>query len=188
MEALRPHLLAQEADHVRAEDDVLVQLFAAQVEVAVLEAHVLAFVGLLVRHVEGRHLGGRLHHQFVRLDLDLARRQIGVDGVGRAELHLARHGDHAFEVRLLHETEEAAARMDHDLREAVVVAEVHEKDAAVVAETEHPPREADRLARVRSAEFIARMGTVWMHDVIFPLEKRTWIIPYLPALYIENAK
>ena len=78
--------------------------------------------------------------------------------------------------------------MHHDLREAVVVAEVNEKYAAVVAEAEHPPRKADRLARVRGAEFIARMGTVWMHCFLFLLEKQRVIIPYLPTLYMENAK
>ena len=106
------------------------ELLAAEVEEAVLEAHVLRLVGLLVGDVEGRHLRGRLHHELVRLDLDLARRQVGVDRVGSAELHLARHRDDALEVRLLDEAEEAARGMDDDLREAVVVAEVHEEDAA----------------------------------------------------------
>ena len=163
MEALGPHLLAQETDDLGAEHDVAVELFAAQVEEAVLEAHVLALFGLLVRDVERRDGGGALHHEFVRLDLDLARREVGVDRFGVAQLHLARHGDDAFKVGLLDEGEEAAARMDDDLREAVVVAEVHEEDAAVVAEAEHPAGKANRLARVFPAELVARMRAVGVH-------------------------
>ena len=135
------------------------ELLAAEVQEAVLEAHVLALVGLLVRDVEGRHLRGGLHHELVRLDLDLAGRELGVDRVGRPQLHLAGHG-------LLDGAEEAAARVDDDLREAVVVAEVDEEDAAVVAEAEHPAGEPDGLARVGGAELVAGMGTIRMHSVI----------------------
>ena len=41
IEAFLPHFLAQEFDDFRAENDVVVELFAAKVEVAVLEAHFL---------------------------------------------------------------------------------------------------------------------------------------------------
>ena len=143
------------------------ELLAAEVEEAVLEAHVLALVRLLVGDVDRRHLGRALHHELVGLDLDFARRQVGVDRVGRAELHLAGHGDDAFQVRLLDEAEEAAGRVDDDLREAVVVAQVDEEDAAVVAQAEHPAGEADGLARVAGAELVAGMGAIGMHDSVF---------------------
>ena len=163
VESLGPHLLAQEADHLGAQDDVVVQLFAAEVEEAVLEAHLLALLGLVVRDVERRDAGGALHHELVRLDLDLAGGQVGVDGLGVAQLDLARHGDDAFEVRLLHEAEEAAARVHDDLGDAVVVAQVHEEDAAVVAQAEHPAGEPDGLAGVFLAELVAGMRSVGMH-------------------------
>ncbi len=139
------------------------QLLAAQVEVAVLEAHVLALVGLLVRNVEGRHFRGAFHDEFVGLDLDLARGQIGIDGLGRAEFHFARYGDDAFQMRLLDETEERTRRMDDDLRQAVMVAQVDEEDAAMVAQAVHPARKADGLAGVGGAQLVARMRTIGMH-------------------------
>ena len=157
------------------------QLLAAEVKIAVLEAHILALIGLFVRHVDGRNARGGLHHQLVRFNLDLACRKLGIDGIGRTELHLARHGDHGFEMCLLDKTEETAARVHHDLREAVVVAEINEKDAAVIAEAEHPPRKTDRLARVRGAEFVARMGTVRMHSFIFLLEKLEYYTTFTSA-------
>ena len=116
-----------------------------------------------------------VHDEFVRLDLDLAGRQIGVDRVGRAELHFARHRDDRLEVGLFDKTEEAAGGVDDDLGEAVVVAEVDEKDAAVVTEAEHPAGKPDGLARVRGAELIARVRTIRMHSVIS--SKTTNIIP-----------
>ena len=163
VESLLPHLLAEEADDLAPEDDVVVQLFAAEIEEAVLEAHVLALVCLLVGDVDGRHLRRRLHDELVRLDLDFAGRQVGVDRVGRPELHLARHGDDALQVGLLDEAEEATRRVDDDLRKAVVVAEVDEEDSAVVAEAEHPAREPDSLARVSGAEFVACVRAIGMH-------------------------
>ena len=169
VEALGPHLLAEEADDLRAEDYVPVELLAAEVEEAVLEAHLLGLVGLLVRDVEWGDFAGGLHDELVGLDLDLAGGKLGVDRVGRAELHLAGDGDHGLEVGLLDESEEAARGMHDDLREAVVVAEVHEEDAAVVAEAEHPAGKPDRLARVGCAEFVACMRAIGMH-VLFLLK------------------
>ena len=163
VEALGPHLFAQEADHFGAQDDVLVELFAAEIEEAILQAHLLAFVGLLVWDVDGRDGARRLHDKLVRLDLDLAGGKVGIDRLGVAQLHFARDGDHGFKVRLLHETEEAAAGMDHDLRDAIVVAEVHEQDAAMVAKTEHPARKADGLAGVFLAELVTGMRAIGMH-------------------------
>ena len=177
VEALGPHLLAQEADHLGAQDDVVVQLFAAEVEEPVLEAHLLALLGLVVRDVERRDAGGALHDELVRLNLDLAGGEVGVDRLGVAELHLARHGDDAFEVRLLDEAKEAAARVHDDLGDAVVVAQVYEQDAAVVAEAEHPAGEPDRLAGVLLAELVAGMRSVGMHvhfDSLLLLRFRLW--------------
>ena len=114
------------------------QLLAAQVEEAVLEPHVFAFVSLFVRNVYGRHLRGGLHRKLVGLDLDFARRQLRVDGVRSPQLDFACHGDHAFEVGLLNQAEEASRGVYYYLREAVVVAKVHEEDAAMVTEAEHP--------------------------------------------------
>ena len=139
------------------------QLLAAEVEEAVLEAHLLALLGLFVRDVERRHAGDALHHELVRLDLDLAGGQVVVDRLGIAQLDLARHGDDALEVCLLHEAEETAARVHDDLGDAVVVAQVHEEDAAVVAEAEHPAGETDGLAGVFLAELVAGMRSVGMH-------------------------
>ena len=100
----------------------------------------------------------------------------GIDCVGRAELHFARHRDDGLEVGLLDEAEEAARRVDDDLGEAIVVAEVHEKDSAVVAKAEHPAGKSNGLARVRGAELIARMRTIRMHFSVSPLNW-LYIIP-----------
>ena len=140
------------------------ELLAAEVEEAVLEAHVLRLVGLLVRNVEGRHLRGGLHHELVRLDLDLACRKVGINRVRLTELHLARHGDHGLEMRLFDEAEEAAARMHDDLRQAIMVAEVDEQDAAMIAQAIHPAGKFDGLARVSRAELITGVCAIRVHS------------------------
>ncbi len=148
VETLRPHLFAQKAYDLRAQNDVVVQLFAPQIEVAVLQAHVLGFVGFLVRHVNWGDGGGGFHHELVRFDFDFARGKIGVDGVGGAELHLARHGDDALQMSLLHKTEEGSRGVHYNLRETVMIPEVDEKDAAMVSEAVHPAGKANGFACV----------------------------------------
>jgi hypothetical protein len=79
-------------------------------------------------------------------------------------------------VRLLHETEEFAARVDYDLRKPVMVAKVNEKNATVVSEAEHPSGKFYCLACVGCAQFVARMGAVRVHN-LFLLTIEVRIIP-----------
>ncbi len=185
IEALRPHLLAEEADDVGAQDDVVVELLAPQIEVAVLEAHVFALVGLFVGHVDGRDGAGALHDEFVRFDFDLARRQVWIDRIRSAQFDFARDGDYAFQVRFLDEAEETAAGMHDDLRKPVVVAKIYEKNAAMVAKTEHPAGKAHSLAGIRRPEFVASMGSVGVHR--FFLLKLTGYYTIFWRLLLANA-
>ncbi len=164
VESFRPHLLAQKLDDLAPQNDVLVELLAAQIEEAVLEAHFLRLVRLFVRNVERRHGRGRFHHELVRLDFNFARGEVGIHGVRRPELHFARHGDDRFKMRLFDETEKAPRRMHDDLREAVMVAQIDEQDSAMIAKTEHPAGKFDGLPRVSGAELVASMGAIRMHD------------------------
>ena len=62
---------------VAAEDDILLYRMAAQVEVAVLHAQVVAAVGI-VFDGEGRHFGGVEYLHGRHLDLDVAGGAVGV--------------------------------------------------------------------------------------------------------------
>ena len=137
---------------------------AAQVEVAVLEAEVLAGrVVAVAAEVDRGLVRGALDDELVRDELDLAGVDVGVDLALAARDDLAGHRDDAFELEVRRLLEERAARVDDDLGAAVVVAQVEEEDAAVVALVEDPAGEAGGLARVLDAELVAGVGAVGVH-------------------------
>ncbi len=115
----------------------------AQVEVAVLQAHLVADRGVVVER-ERQRRGGRQHLDLARGDLDGAGRQRVVAVALGPHPHLADDA-HAVlgaqvvgDVRLAHD----------DLRDAGAVAQVEEGDAAVVAPPGHPAGERDGGAGV----------------------------------------
>ncbi len=66
-----------------AQHDVLVQFFAAQIEEAVAQPHILG-IGLVAEH-GNRQFGGRSQHlDFGHIDLNKAGRHFGVFGPGGA--------------------------------------------------------------------------------------------------------
>jgi hypothetical protein len=79
------HALAHVGDDLGAGDDVPVQRLAAQIEEAVLEAHVFRIIGL-AEDRQRQFLGRRQDFDLLGEDLDLAGAEIGVDGVGHAFL------------------------------------------------------------------------------------------------------
>ncbi len=161
-EALADHAVADRVDDLGAQDDILVQGLAAQVEIAVLEPQLFGIVGL-AEHRQ-RQLGGLGDHVDGRhADLDLAGGQVGIDGVGRAGQDLAVHPDHALGAQALDAVEARGLGADHQLGQAIVVAQVDEHQPAVVALAMDPARQPDILARVRRPEGAAGMGTVGMH-------------------------
>ena len=141
------------------------KLLAAEVEIAVFKAHLFRLVCLFVRNVDGGDFRGGLHHELICFDFDFACGKIGIDCVGSALLHFAGDGDHRLEVSLLDDAEEFAARVNDNLCKAVVVAKIHEENAAVVSEAIHPAGKFDGFARVRRAQFVARMGTIGVHNL-----------------------
>jgi hypothetical protein len=147
---------------LRAQHDVGVQALLAQVEEPVLEAHVLRVVAFL-GDLEGQHVRRRLEGEFLDLDLDLARGQARVRGLGGARHDLAGHGDDALGARLLDRREDRARRVHHALGDAVVVPEVDEEEVAVVALAMDPAGQPDGLADLRKAQLAAVMGPIGVH-------------------------
>ena len=91
-EALLDEALADGQRDLVAQPEVALHLGAAQVEVAILQAHLFVLDGVFggrerrqARVVEDAQLGG--------LDLDFAGRHLGIDGVLVAQAHLAHGGD-----------------------------------------------------------------------------------------------
>ena len=155
---VEPVLGEHPADHLadrRPEHDVLEQRAAAEVDVAVLEAQLLA--GLrLVRDLERRRLGAVQQVDHLRDDLDLPRRHLGVHRVGGAQAHLALDRDDELGPELGHNW--SFAGVADDLREPVPVTDVQEDDAAVVAVGVDPAVQDHGLSGMIAAQLAARVG------------------------------
>src|SRR5262249_47463969 len=106
-----------------------------------------------------------------RVDLDLAGRQVRVDGALRARAHLAVEAHHPLGMQLLGCFERRRIRVHHHLGDAVVVAQVDEQHAAMVADAMAPAREANLPADVARAKRAAGVGAVTVHGGPSGVEK-----------------
>ena len=146
-EALLDHAAADARNHLRAQHDVRVNFFAAEIEKAIAQA--LLFGDLLrARHLKRQRFGRRQHLEAVGHDLDAAGRQRRVDVFVGAGEHLARHTDHAFQPDGFGGLERLGIRREHDLRDAVVIAQIDEQQMAVVALPVNPAGQANVLSDV----------------------------------------
>ena len=142
-----------------AQDDVLLHLGAAQVEITVLEAHLLIHVDIVL-DVEGRRLRLVEDAQLRADDFHLARLDVRVDGLLAARAHLATHGDAeliAQGLRLVERPLVHRRLVKNDLNKAGTVAHIDEDESAVVAPSRHPAAEDDLRPYVCLAKRAAMM-------------------------------
>ena len=137
-------------------------LLAAKIEVAVFEPDLLGVV-LLAGDRHRQLGGGRLDLDVAGLDLDFARRQLGVHRLGAARDDRAGDGDHRFDAERFEQREHRASGGRDDLGDPVMIAKVDEQHPAVVALAVNPPRQADGLANIGGAQLGAIMGSVGVH-------------------------
>ncbi len=166
---LRLHAGAQRIDDLAAQHDVAVKLFAAQVEEAVAQPHILG-IGLVAEDRHGQFGGGAEHLDLGDIDLDEAGRHFGVFGAGGAFADGPVDAHDPFGAQFLGEGERPGIGVDDALRDAVMVAQVDEQNAAVIADAVAPAGQPDRFAGVGFAEVAAAMGTVAVHVLVKPLD------------------
>ena len=120
-------------------------LAITQVEVAVLQTHLLTRQGRSVDLKGKSELTRTEYLDLCRLDLDLARSELCVVGILVALHYLALNEDDG----LFRNAREHCIVGKDDLGDTVVVAQVNEEHAAVVADRFDPTRERYRLTDVR---------------------------------------
>ena len=158
-EAERIHIVADFDAQTVAHLHIGAHTGAAQVEVAVFHAQLVAAVGIVL-YREGRRLGTVEHLQARDLHFDVARGEFGV--LVAALQHLAVHPDNAFAPQF---PDAAAERgiglhIEHQLRDAVTVAQIDERHAAQVAATLNPTAKRHGGANVRQAQRAVGMGSI----------------------------
>ena len=159
-EALRIQELAHREGNLRTQDDVALHARAAQIHVAVFQAHVFADAGFLfhrerrgARFIENPDL--RRHH------FDFAGGHVGIHRPRRALRHRAFHRDDVFVAHLFGALVNRRIDLfvENRLRQAFPVAQVDENDGAVIAPPVDPSHQEDLLARVGGAQLAAAMST-----------------------------
>ncbi len=161
-EAGRHHAAADAGDHLGPQHDVAMQLVAPKVEKAVAQPDVLARL-LLAGDLQRQDVGRRLQGEGVDAQLDLAGRQLGVDGLGRPVDDPAGDGDDALRPRRLDGGQERARDVDHALRDSVMVAQIEEQQVPMVTLAMDPARQADGLSDMAAAQRAAGMRAIGMH-------------------------
>ena len=142
-----------------AQPEIALHLGAAQVDVAIFEAHFLVLDGFFGRRerrqarvIQDAQLGG--------FDLDFAGGHLGIDGVLVAQAHLAHGGDdvlgpHLFALRVALGSE---LFVEHHLGNAAAVAHVEEDQVAVIAAAVDPAHQDHVFAGVGGAQIAAVVG------------------------------
>jgi hypothetical protein len=151
-------VLAHRLRDAMAEQEVPLYARAPEVEVAEAEAVLLGHVLRVVDRVRRR--ARRVEDAELRdRDLDPARRQLGVDGVGRPRAHGAGDGDDELEPHLARALVRLRVlrRIEDELENPRAVAQVDEADAAVVPPGVHPAADDHRAPDVLLAQ---RAGVV----------------------------
>ncbi len=138
----------------------MLHLRPAQVDVAILEAHL--FVG---QHGIGGREGQRLaivqQAQLVGDHFDLAGGIVLVDGAGVAQLDVADDGEHKLRAHGACLVVDAGCGIggDDHLRDAAAVAHVEEDEVAQIAPPVDPAHENNFRAGVRGAQLATHMST-----------------------------
>ena len=134
-----------------AKADVVLQARPPQIEVAVLEPHVLRH-RVVFRDLKWRRLRFVQHANLAREHFHFAGGELRIDRVFRSPLHRARHPDDELGAQPLRHGHQRVVLADDDLRDARAVADVDEGDAAQIANAVHPSEEHDVGADVARAQ------------------------------------
>jgi hypothetical protein len=150
-EAVAVEVLARDRHHLRARDQGALQLWASQVEVAMLEPLVLVRVDRVFDR-EGRCLALVEDRGFLDDDLDVTGREARVLHLAAAA-DLASDADDPLAAGLVAEIERGLidGGVEHQLHEAAAIAQVDEDTAAVIAPALNPAEEHDVLVELLRA-------------------------------------
>ena len=117
---------------------------AAQVEVAVAQPQLLPHLTREALDLERRRVGVGEHIRSGDPDLELARRELGVDGLRIPAHDLPGRGDHVLGSQPVGEIVGASRRLgvEHELHEPGAVSQVDEDQPAVIAPPVYPTGDA----------------------------------------------
>ena len=136
---------------------------AAQIEIAVAQAHFLA--DLLVE-LERQGLGAVEELDALRDELDLAGGEVRVHGAGGPLAHRAGTAHHVLVAQPLGFREHLGrVRVEDDLQQPLAVAQVDEDHPAVVAPAVHPAGDRDLAAELLLVDLSAVMRAHEARDV-----------------------
>ena len=188
-EALLIHIIADGIDYAVAHTDGALQRRTAQVEIAILEAHSLGLIGVIV-DVDGR--GFALIEQRSLFDeyFDVAGIQLGVFHALFAGANLAADAYHVFAAQAFAQFEAflaANALIEHNLNQTAAVAQPYEYQSTQIAGALHPAVQSNRLTHVRRAQFAAIAGALPILYTRHSISPSYLIAEYQPSIFLISA-
>jgi hypothetical protein len=136
------------------------EFFAAQVKEAVFQAQFFRSRNIIGNR-EGHRLGGTFNGERCYNDFNLARRQVRIDGFGRAFNHGAFNANDGFHAQMLDLVKKPLMmRLNNKLRNASVVAQVNENQAPMVAFAMNPTGKFDGFGEIGFAKVAAKVRAI----------------------------
>ena len=157
--------VANNIGHPGAEPHIAEHFRPAQVQIAVLEPHFLAYLVMLIQR-ERRRFGCIQYLHSQTINFNLAGGHFRVDGFGGSGANPTSHLQHIFTANPVGEGKMLAAiRIKHDLHDTFTIAQIDKDHTPVVASTIHPTAQGDFLINVFGAEHT----TITCPHYVFPL-------------------
>ena len=157
-----PHAFTHGFHDVGAQDHLVMQALATQVEEAIGQTGLFG-IFQLAEDRQRQFLGLAQDFDIADIDLDLAGRDLRVDQALVAQFHGAVDADHPFRARFFHRLEGGAVAVTEHLRHTVMIAKIDEEHPPVIAHAMDPARKADGLTGVGGAQICAGMAAKGMH-------------------------
>ena len=139
-ETLLDHPTAERVDDLPAQNNVIVQRLAAQIEIAMLEADFFG-IFLLAKDRQWQWVGLALDEEFSGAQFNLACGQLCVDGFCIAGEDFADDGDDTFRWATLGSFVKFRVRIDDNLADPVMIAQIDEQRIGMFTFTVDPAGE-----------------------------------------------
>ena len=149
-------------DDLTAQHNVIVELFAPQIEKAIAQPHVFGIV-LLAKNRQWQFGRGTQNLDVRHIDFDQPGRHFGIFCPRRALANRPIDPDHPFGAKFFGPPKSWRIWIDDALGYAIMIAKIDEQDTSMIADAVAPAGETDVFASMQFAQGAAAMGTVAVH-------------------------
>ncbi len=164
VEPLFPHPVAHRAHHVGAQHHVAMQFLTPQIQKPIGQPGFLGIIHI-AKHRHRQLIRGPEHRHAGCINLNLARRQLGIGQRGFPRLDPPLDGNHPLRPQPLNPGKSRRVAVRQHLRNSVMIAQIKEQHPTMIAHPMHPSGKTHRLAHIGAAKSVTFMAAIGVHHL-----------------------